>query len=88
MIVQSATFSKGILEISIKGLRISGSVSGSLLKAVLDTRIRLQTHYPAGYPAGKPDTDHLCYLGKHKQKMAIRGIELTGKQPAAIDIHR
>jgi len=86
MIVQSATFSKGILEISIKGFRIS--VSGSRLKAVLDTRIRLQTHYPAGYPAGKPDTDHLCYLGKHKQKMAIRGIELTGKQPAAIDIHR
>jgi len=28
-------------------------------KNVLDIRIRLQTHYPAGYPTGKPDSDHL-----------------------------
>ena len=29
-------------------------------KQILDIRIRLQTHYPAGYPTGKPDSDHLC----------------------------
>jgi len=44
-----------ILETSIKEFRISGSVSGSRLKAV----IGLQTHYPAGYPTGKPGSDHL-----------------------------
>ena len=48
------------LEISIKAFLIS--VSGSRLKAVLDIRIRLQTHYPAGYPTAKLDSDHLCYF--------------------------
>jgi len=52
------------LEISIKVFRISGSLSGSRLKAVLDIRIRLQTHYPSGYPTGKPDSDHLCWICK------------------------
>ena len=51
MIVQCAALPKvWILEISIKSFRISGSVSGSRLKAVLGIRFRLQTHYPAGYP--------------------------------------
>jgi len=48
-----------ILEISLKAFRISGCVSGSRLHAVLDIRIQLQTHFPAGYPIGKPDSDHL-----------------------------
>jgi len=30
----------------------------------------------------------LYYWGKHKRKMVIRGIKLTGKQPAAIDLTR
>ena len=28
----------------------------------------------------------LNYWGKHKRKMVIRGIKLTGKQPAAIEL--
>jgi len=47
-----------ILEISKKAFRISAS--GSRLIAVLDIRIRLQTHYPAGYPTDKRDSDHHC----------------------------
>ena len=27
------------------------------------------------------------YWGKHKRKMVVQGIELTGKQPAAMEIH-
>jgi len=30
----------------------------------------------------------LNYWGKHKRKMAIRGIKLTGKQPAAPELPR
>jgi len=30
----------------------------------------------------------LNYWGRHKRKMVIRGIKLTGKQPAAIDLTR
>jgi len=53
-----------ILKISRKAFRIPLSVPGSRLKAVLDIRIRLQTHYPSGYPDGKPDSDQLWSLSE------------------------
>jgi len=40
------------------------------------------------YSSVAVDCIALNYSGKHKRKMAIRGIKLTGKQPAAIELHR
>ena len=61
MTVQCIAFSKSLnprnVNESVSDIRIRTS-----LKTVLDIRILLQTHYPAGYPTGKPDSDHLCRL--------------------------
>jgi len=68
-----------ILEISIKAFRISGSLSVSRLKAVLDIRIRLQTHYPSGYPTGKLDSDHLWH-GQDQEWISCRILSIFSDQ--------
>ena len=40
------------------------------------------------WPPVAVDCIALSYCGKHMRKMLIWGIKLTGKQPAAIELHR
>jgi len=60
-----------ILEIFIKAFRISGSESGSRLKAVFGYPYPVATHYPASYPTGKPDSDHLWDVHREEKTRKV-----------------
>jgi len=62
-----------ILEISIKAFRISGSVSGSRLKAVYGYPYPIANSLSCGYPTGKPGSDHLCSVDSERREVNFVG---------------
>jgi len=70
MIVQCATFSKSLIPRNIDK-RISGSVSGSRLKAVIGYPYPVANSLSYQYPTGTPDSDHVWLRVREGGRLAV-----------------